>query len=148
MGKEKNIVVINKKTLIVIGLIFLAVVVFVIWDKKQKDDDSPRYINEWGYETDSVEVKDINPNSAKEKFDRDEAIEKLSEDAYYDCYDQIIKLNPTMTSSENLEYFREVCKIKQKDYALSLEEYDDGFLEYLLSPAGRKAMREIQEEPN
>lgn len=53
-----------------------------------------------------------------------------------------------MTSSENLEYFREVCKIKQKDYALSLEEYDDGFLEYLLSPVSRKAMREIREKPN
>jgi hypothetical protein len=89
-------------------------------------------------------------NTEEEEFDREAAIEELSETVYYDCYDEIIKLNPTRTSREDLEYFREVCKLQQRDYELSLEEsledYGDSFLEYLLTPEGRKSMREIQED--
>lgn len=85
-------------------------------------------------------------NTEEEEFDREAAIEELSEVVYYDCYDQMIRLNPKRTSREDLEYFREVCKIQQRDYALSLEEYDDSFLEYLLSPEGRKSIRELREE--
>ena len=139
MGEDNHTIVIRKRTLIIICLILVGVGAFIVWSNSQEKDVEENIAQD-------SEVEDINLDSLKEDFDRDEAIEKVSEDAYYDCYDKIIKLNPTRTSSEDLEYFREVCKIQQRDYALSLEEYDDSFLEYLLSPEGRKALRELRED--
>lgn len=134
MDKQNNTVVISKPTLIVIGVVLLSVIAFIVWNNNQRVGSQEYLIEE-------PEVTTINVDSVEREF---EVLEGICHEKYLDCYQEFVKLNPQMTSSDDIEYMKEYCGTVEEKCMIDMKKsLSPEILEWMETPEAQPYLREV-----